>query len=248
MASIFKASNTSRALRHPVAALRFISGDKTEMHRCIILDAAQHLWGSGFDKNRWNSVIDELNDDPLPPPDRTPSGLIVGNSLNNTFGKWIWCCVRILQPEVMIETGVAHGSSSRIILSAMHRNQKGMLFSIDLPNRDTNKNYNFESAKPETGWMVADKLRDRWSLRLGEATELLPAVLKETGQTDIFFHDSDHSYAHMKFEFETSAPYIKTGGLLLSDDVHKNSAFEEFVTGQSWKALQFNKGGCAIAP
>lgn len=192
-------------------------------------------------------VIDELSADPLPEPDRTPNGLSVGNSLDNTFGKWIWCCVRIIQPEVMIETGVSHGSSSRIILSAMQRNSKGKLYSIDLPNRDTNKNYNFNTTAPETGWMVADSLRERWDLRLGEARELLPAVLEETGKTDIFFHDSDHSYAHMKFEFETVAPYLKPGALLLSDDVHKNTAFEEFVGRSGWKALKFNKGGCAIA-
>lgn len=247
MTSIYKASSPNKALLHPIAAFRFLSGNKTPLHRHIILNAARSLWGKQFEKRRWEAVLDELNGDPLPAPDRTPNGLSVGNSLNNTLGKWIWCCVRIVQPEVMIETGVSHGSSSRIILSAMQRNKRGTLYSIDLPNRDTNKNYNFNTMAPETGWMVADTLRERWDLRLGEARELLPAVLEETGKTDIFFHDSDHSYAHMKFEFETVAPYLKPGGLLLSDDVHKNAAFEEFVVQSGWKAMQFNKGGCALA-
>lgn len=50
----------------------------------------------------------------------------------------------------------------------------------------------------------------------------------------------------MKFEFETVLPYLKKEGLLLSDDVHKNAAYKEIVAHGSLRALQFNKGGCAI--
>lgn len=41
--------------------------------------------------------------------------------------------VLLKKPEMMIETGVAHGSSSVAILSAMEKVQKGELYSIDLP-------------------------------------------------------------------------------------------------------------------
>jgi hypothetical protein len=50
----------------------------------------------------------------------------------------------------------------------------------------------------------------------------------------------------MKYEFETSHPFIINGGLLLSDDVHKNAAFAEHVDKNNLTALQFNKGGAAI--
>jgi hypothetical protein len=50
----------------------------------------------------------------------------------------------------------------------------------------------------------------------------------------------------MKYEFETSHPYLINGGLLLSDDVHKNAAFAEHVELNTLRALQFNKGGAAI--
>jgi hypothetical protein len=52
----------------------------------------------------------------------------------------------------------------------------------------------------------------------------------------------------MRFEFETVAPFLSPHGLLLSDDVHKNAAFTEFVDQRQWRALQFNKGGTALAP
>ncbi|MBL7924961.1 MAG: class I SAM-dependent methyltransferase [Bacteroidia bacterium] len=246
--TILEASHSKIALRHPFAALSFYFGHKSALHEAIIIASAKYLWGDHTDTQAWKSALQELKGNVLIPPVTNRYNLVVGNSLNTTFGKWIWCCVRVLKPEVMIETGVAHGSSSWIILNAMHLNKKGRLYSIDLPNNDTNAAYNFNENQPATGWMVPDLLKPRWELHLGYAQEVLPMLLRKTGQTDIFFHDSDHSYAHMKFEFETAAPLLRSGGLLISDDVHKNTAFEEFIRTRQWKALQFNKGGSAIAP
>ncbi len=244
---IRQASHKYIALKHPFAALQFYRGNKNALHQAIILDAAQYLLGKQFIKSDWLQALKELEENRLLPPVANTHNLVVGNSLNTTFGKWIWCCVRVIKPEIMIETGVAHGSSSWIILNAMHLNKKGKLHSIDLPNNDTNQAYNFSQSQPETGWMVPESMKSRWELHLGYAQEILPALLKQSGKIDLFFHDSDHSYGHMKFEFETARPFIRKGGLLISDDVHKNKAFQEFVQNTGWKSLQFNKGGCSIA-
>ena len=69
-----------------------------------------------------------------------------------------------------------------------------------------------------SGWAVPDELRTRWKLYLGDARELLPAVLGALEQVDVFLHDSDHSYDHMTFELEQALPRLAHGGLLLSDD------------------------------
>ncbi len=246
--SILHASQKAIALKYPLAAISFYLGNKKFLHRAIILESAKHLLGKKFHKSLWLNALNDLEKGILLPPNKNTHNLIVGNSLNTTFGKWIWCCVRVLQPDIMVETGVAHGSSTWIILNAMHLNKKGKLHSIDLPNNDTNSAYNFQQTQPSTGWMVPDTLKSKWELHLGYAQEILPALLKRLGKIDIFFHDSDHSYEHMKFEYETSTPFIRPGGLLISDDVHKNKAFVEFVQNTSWKALMFNKGGCAISP
>jgi predicted O-methyltransferase YrrM len=216
------------------------------MHEAIITDSARYFWGKNANLNRWKKALQEIEYGLPIAPRQHPENKVVGNTYNTTFGKWIYACVRVLQPEVMIETGVAHGASSCLILNAMHLNGKGKLISVDLPDNDTNPDYNFSGKKVETGWMVPDALRSRWQLRLGYAQELLPAILNEEKEIDIFFHDSDHSYAHMKYEFEISATHIRKGGLLLSDDVHKNSAFSEFTERAGLKALQFNKGGAAL--
>ena len=45
----------------------------------------------------------------------------------------LWCAVRHLQPRSVVETGVARGVTSRIILEALAGNGAGRLWSIDLP-------------------------------------------------------------------------------------------------------------------
>ena len=45
----------------------------------------------------------------------------------------VWCTVVHTRPEAVIETGVAHGVTSRIVLEALNQNDRGHLWSIDLP-------------------------------------------------------------------------------------------------------------------
>lgn len=228
--------------------MAFLFGKKAMAHRIQILETAKKLWRSKEINQRFETALDEF--------ESLQSNIIItenqenggGNRPNSTFGKWIWCCVRVFQPDVMVETGVSHGHSSRNILDAMHRNGKGMLYSIDLPNKDTNPDYNFKGPSTETGWAVPQQLRNRWELILGDARTELPALLKDLGTIDIFFHDSDHSYEHMLFEFETALPHLAQSGILLSDDVDKNEAFSRFTHKHALLMHCFNKGGVAIVP
>jgi predicted O-methyltransferase YrrM len=126
-------------------------------------------------------------------------------------------------PEVILKTGVANGISSSYWLLACHLNGRGRVHSIDIDNGEY-----LPPGKP-TGWMAPDYLRGRWTLELGDARDILPKVLGQVRSVDIFVHDSNHSYEHMKFEFDQVYPHIRPGGLLLSDDVDFNSAFSEFA-------------------
>jgi len=47
-----------------------------------------------------------------------------------------YALVRLVQPTLVVETGVCDGFSSRFLLLAMQRNGQGTLHSIDLPNQD----------------------------------------------------------------------------------------------------------------
>ena len=57
----------------------------------------------------------------------------------------------------------------------------------------------------------------------------LEPLLQKLGSTDLFLHDSEHSYENMMFEFETTWPFLRRGGILLADDVTANNAFADFV-------------------
>jgi predicted O-methyltransferase YrrM len=134
-----------------------------------------------------------------------------------------YALARAIRPDVIVETGVANGISSSYWLLACHLNGKGRVYSIDLDRGEY-----LPTGKP-TGWIVPDFLRPIWSLKLGDAREVLQEILAQVGKADIFVHDSCHSYEHMKFEFDQAYPHIRPGGLLISDDVSFNSAFKEIV-------------------
>jgi methyltransferase family protein len=78
------------------------------------------------------------------------------------------------------------------------------------------------------GWIVPDWLKSRWDLRIGDSRVLLPKLFAEIGRADVFVHDSLHTYDQMLLEYRTAYPFLKPGGLLLSDDAAWNRAFLEF--------------------
>jgi len=133
------------------------------------------------------------------------------------------CCYllcRLIQPSVVMETGVAYGVSSAFILRALEENGRGTLHSVDLPPL---------RSEAERFWGVAvpEELRGRWRLHRGTSARVLPRLLRETGSVDLFVHDSLHTHRNMRREFETVWPYLRTGGALLADDVERNRAFGE---------------------
>lgn len=145
--------------------------------------------------------------------------------------------VRLGCPDRVVETGVASGISTAIILDALDQNGHGHLWSIDLPNYDStgyvNADGRLESVRiplgAEPGWVIPARLRPRWTLKVGSSADLLSTLLNELGPIDMFFHDSEHSYSTMTFEYQSVWPALRQGGLLYSDDVTWNEAFDHFA-------------------
>ena len=160
-------------------------------------------------------------------------------------GPIVYACVRALQPAIMVETGVASGSSAGYILNAMKLNDKGFLYSIDQPNADPGA---LVPENREVGWLVPVECRNNWKLILGRSQERLALLLRDLGKVDIFLHDSEHTYENMMFEFTTVWPYLKGNGLLLSDDVHWNKAFFDFIENSEQKRwITFDGLGAILA-
>lgn len=233
-------------LTSPVALIQFAMGTRSPLHNIILKKAGKELLGSKYDKVLANTVISEIESGDFIEMNKYEGKVMHGNRPTYLFGKFLYFIVRMAQPETMIETGVAHGMSSWTILNAMHKNKKGKLYSIDLPNYDL-KVYNVENFTGKPGWVVPDILRERWELQLGASEQLLPALKKKLGSIDIFFHDSDHSYKNIYYECAETFDAVKKDGLFICDDAHQNMAFEDFVNEKKIHGVQFaNKGAAAV--
>jgi hypothetical protein len=134
----------------------------------------------------------------------------------------LWCAVRHLKPRSVVETGVARGVTSCVILQALALNGKGYLWSIDLPPLR-------EPWFSQSGSAVPDSLRGDWRYVCGSARRMLPRTLRRLGTVDLFVHDSLHTYDHMTFELGLARAYLSATGLIVSDDINTNRAFAELI-------------------
>lgn len=131
----------------------------------------------------------------------------------------LYAVVRALEPEVMLETGVADGLSTAVILAAMNASGVGALHSVDI--------------SPDVG-RVAKAAGDttRWRLHVHRhlrGEQDMRALLRQLGTVDVYYHDSGHSWLWQTFEYETVVPHVRA--LVLSDDIDASWAFAEHCQG-----------------
>jgi hypothetical protein len=167
----------------------------------------------------WPVVITELAD----------RGLRVGKAAYGgwddadvAFARAVWCATRHARPTRAVETGVARGVTTRIVLEALGRNREGHLWSIDLPPLLE------RGLESERGAAVPPDRRTRWTLVDGSSRRRLPSLLIELGSLDIFIHDSMHTERNLRFELDHAWRALAPGGLLLADDIQRNRGLRSF--------------------
>jgi hypothetical protein len=134
-----------------------------------------------------------------------------------------WCVVRHARPRNVVETGVAHGVTSRVVLEALRWNDHGHLWSIDLPFPFDHRLHG------ETAAVVTDTCRSRWSYVEGSSKQRLPPLVAEVGQVEMFIHDSLHTAENTLFEMEQAASAMQAGGVMLVDDINSHLGFANFA-------------------
>ena len=152
-----------------------------------------------------------------------------GHSESSEEGKkLLYLSVRALRPRLVVETGPFNGASSTFLLHALEAaGGEGRLLSFDLPDARDALGVPIPEGR-EPAWLVPDELRHRFELVLGDTRTTLRARLaRET--VDLFFHDSLHTTRHMLFEFRVAWRRLRSGGVLVSDDVFWNPAFWLFT-------------------
>ena len=230
------ANATRRAVQHPAwlqenlraklrarsdRARRFVLADYAE-HLCSVAEALGHAFGVSV--SQYGALASRVR---IPPaPEHSIWG--GGEDLLNLTGS----LVLLRQPSVVLETGVAMGFSTAVILAAMEENGVGVLHSIDLPPMQVDAQF--------VGKIVPADLRSRWRLHVGPTRTLLPRIARTVAPLDLFVHDSDHSYAGQVEGYRQAWPYLARGACLVSDDVC-NPAFVDF-------ALEIRERPFLIAP
>jgi hypothetical protein len=229
---------TVRALAvAPVSAGRALPGEYRQRHGSV-------KYSQGDMDRDWPEHLHGLLGAPWPCPESARLGDLMNEigarlaahglaSGRGTYGWYsdaeislcsaVWCSARHAQPEVVVETGVAHGVTSRVILEALRQSDRGHLWSIDLPHPLD------ERLHAQTGAAVTDECRDRWSYLEGSSRDRLPRLVAEVGHVDMFVHDSLHTARNVLFEMEQAASAMQPGGIMLVDDIKSHTGFATFA-------------------
>ena len=144
------------------------------------------------------------------------------NDGDRAFAEAIWCILVHRSPGQVVETGVAHGLTSRVVIEALERNGRGHLWSIDLPAVDS-------ALHSQIGMAIPRERRHRWTYVPGTARQQLPGLLSELKQIDVFIHDSLHTGRNQLFELESAWSAMRDGAVAVVDDIDHSLAFRTFV-------------------
>jgi len=160
----------------------------------------------------------------------------------------LYFLVRKLKPKIIVETGVASGVSSGFILQAIRDNKRGKLYSIDLPFQwyvyeKTNLHLDSLPAGKLPGYLIPQELKKNWKLIIGDTYEKLPKLLKRLERIDMFFHDSEHTFKTMMFEYEEAWAVLNKKGILISDDINFTPAFRNFAKKKKSQGIIFKYVG-----
>jgi hypothetical protein len=154
------------------------------------------------------------------------------------FALAAWCLSAHLKPRTVVETGVARGVTSRLVLEALAQNDGGSLFSIDLLPLDSRYH-------AQAGIAVPEHLHANWTVLEGSSRHRLPTLLGELGRIDLFIHDSLHTGRNTSFELDHAWRRLRPAGALLVDDVYQSLAFHTFTdtVPLHWSSVGANPDG-----
>jgi hypothetical protein len=190
---------------------------EVRLHRLLDLpspaEAISEFWAL------WPKVIEELDAKGVRAGPESFKGWNDGDA---AFVRAIWCLTRRLRPRNVVETGVAHGVTSRFILEALERNGSGHLWSIDRPPME-------REWQEQIAIAVGSRFKHRWSYIRGSSRRFLPTVLSQLGEIDLFVHDSLHSEGNVRFEMDRAWSALRPGGAIVVDDIDMNRGFQSFT-------------------
>jgi predicted O-methyltransferase YrrM len=122
-----------------------------------------------------------------------------------------YAVVRIVKPEVVVETGVDKGLGTLILAAAVLRNGKGQVIGTDI--------------NPQAGQMLSGRYRDVARVVIGDSIETLSSLER----IDVFINDSDHSVDYERREYEVIEQKLSENGIVLGDNAHVEVVLMEWA-------------------
>ncbi len=222
------------ALRNPRAGAGYLVGERKKFQRVVLHNSTtisvRSLLGEvdpsleeeileleTFGESLWNELHTRA-------PRRTP--------MSRAECNYLYMVCRMVKPKHIVETGVQHGLSAAYFLKSLERNGSGILHSVDLPSKEYTSRIGTIADKippgVEPGWLIPVELRKYWNLLQGDSRYILPRLLAELGEIDLFLHDSEHTEEMMRFEYSLAWKHLRKGGVLMSDDTDLSGVSTEF--------------------
>jgi Methyltransferase domain len=201
----------------PTGLYRAQANWESELHRLLGLSFPCKMT-SEF-RSLWPNVMAELVAKGIRPGPESFKGWNDGDA---ALVRAIWCLVRHLGAQRVVETGVAHGVTSRFILEALEENGSGHLWSIDHPPLE-------REWHQQIGIAVDGRFPERWTYISGSSRRRLPRLISQIGEIDLFVHDSLHSEHNVRFEVDQAWRALRPGGAIVVDDIDANCGFHSFT-------------------
>jgi hypothetical protein len=139
---------------------------------------------------------------------------VVGNAGSKTRLKVLAYMINYFNFDLIIESGTQHGISA-LFMERFAITENTKIYSIDI------KNNVIPEGIGKVNYVVL-------SSPVRKSFKTFTRKLIKRNDRSLYFHDSDHSYENMTFEFNWAWNELKVD-CLISDDVSENAAFSKFV-------------------
>ena len=140
------------------------------------------------------------------------SGANFGKNFDCEVGLASFLYAQIIEskPSVVVETGVANGITTNVIMKALEKTG-GVLHSFDVDPRTEN----------------VYKGNGLWTFHLlkGHLEKDLERQISNIGKVDLWIHDSNHGYQWQAFEYNLAVSTLNSNGLIVSDDIDASTAW-----------------------
>ncbi|MCF0075717.1 class I SAM-dependent methyltransferase [Dyadobacter sp. CY261] len=127
-----------------------------------------------------------------------------------------YALVRILKPQVVVETGIDKGLGAVLLCAGLLKNRaegfEGEYYGTDI--------------NPEAGYLLTGKYKEVGSILFGDSIKSLQSFDK---QIDLFINDSDHSATYEYNEYLTVKPILSSNAVILGDNSHVTDKLSQFA-------------------